>query len=88
MKTKTKNQKRKNKKYTPKSKQSEIPSLTVVGIKDLEDGTAELTFDINDAYIEIIKTDLKKEKVSKEEINAWILNMLEKCIKGAEEVVK
>lgn len=63
-------------------KESNFPEMKVISFKENEDGTATLKYEINDAYIDLIKNELNKTKITKKQINAWVLDMLEKAAKS------
>lgn len=59
---------------------SNIPVIQVISIKDQPDGSALMTYEINDASIEFVKKELGKEKVSKKDINNWLLGVIRKAV--------
>lgn len=59
----------------------ETPEIQVISVTDQPDGSALLTYDINDAMIEVIGKEIGKTRPTKAQINKWLLNVLEKASK-------
>lgn len=79
------NKKTKNKQQKPINiDDNPLPRLEVISIKDNPDGSADMTYEINEAFIALIKKELNKPRVTKKQISDWVLDMLERAVKKEE----
>ena len=62
-------------KYIPKEK----PNIHILSIEDDENGNPKFSYEVNDAFIEMIKKEKKLDNVDEKIITNYITDLLENC---------
>lgn len=65
-----------------KSNKKQLPLLNVLDVTENEDGSAEITFDASDDFIEMIKKEKNLDEVSQEFLSEYVNELLTKCAEG------
>ena len=65
-----------------KSNKKQLPLLNVLDVAENKDGSAEITFDASDDFIEMIKKEQNLEEVSQEALSEYVKELLAKCADG------
>ena len=60
----------------------EIPKIKVLNITELEDGSSDISFEVSDDFIEMVKLEKNLEEVSQEVLSEYVNELLTKCVDG------
>ena len=60
----------------------ETPIIKVLNIAELEDGASDITFEVSDDFIELVKREKNIEDVSQEVLSKYVNELLTKCADG------
>lgn len=60
----------------------ETPIIKVLNIAELKDGTSDITFEVSDDFIELVKRQKNIEDVSQEVLSEYVNELLTKCADG------
>lgn len=63
-------------------KNSKTPHIEVIDITQTEDGTPDMLFEVNDAFLDMIKTEKHVESVSQELLSSYVQELVTKCAKS------
>ena len=55
------------------------PHIKVLNVSDPDDGKSELTFEVNDAFIDMIKIENNLTEISTQELNDYVHVLVMKC---------
>jgi len=62
-------------KYTPTDK----PNIHILSIEDDEQGNPKFSYEVNSAFIEMIKKEKKLNNICENDISEYITELLDKC---------
>jgi hypothetical protein len=65
-----------------KSNKEKLPLINVLDVTENEDGSANVTFDASDDFIELVKKDKNLDEVSQEVLSEYVQELLTKCADG------
>lgn len=65
-------------KYIPNEK----PNIHILSIEDDENGNPKFSYEVNDAFIEMIKKEKKLNNIDENIITNYITELLENCSNG------
>lgn len=65
-----------------KSNKEQLPLINVLDVTENEDGSAEITFDASDDFIEMVKKEKNLDEVSQEVLSEYVQELLSKCADG------
>ena len=57
----------------------ETPSIQVLDVTENEDGTASISFEVSDEFLELVKKEKNLEEVSQEVLSEYVNELLTKC---------
>lgn len=60
----------------------EIPKIKVLDITEMEDGSSDISFEVSDDFIELVKKEKNIEEVSQEVLSEYVNELLTKCAVG------
>ena len=60
----------------------ETPKIKVLNITELEDGSSDISFEVSDDFIEMVKLERNLEEVSQEILSEYVNELLTKCAEG------
>jgi hypothetical protein len=63
-------------------KTKEIPTISVVDITENEDGSANISFEVSDDFIEMVKKEKELKDVSQDVLSDYVQTLLTKCAEG------
>ncbi len=63
---------------TPENK---TPHIKVLSVEQDDDGKSELTFEVNDEFIDMVKKEKNVTEISESELNQYVHDLVMKCAK-------
>jgi len=66
-------------KTQPETESKETPSIQVLDITENEDGTASISFEVSDEFLELVKKEKNLEEVPQEVLSEYVNELLTKC---------
>ena len=61
------------------SDNKEVPSIRVLDITENEDGSSDVSFEVSDDFLELVKRERNIKEVSQEELTEYVNELLGKC---------
>lgn len=58
-----------------------LPEIKVIEVKEREDGSADVTFEVSDDFKELVKKEYPKKRITKKLVGEFILKLLEQAEK-------
>ena len=62
-------------------KKSKEPHIEVIDITKTEEGVPDMLFEVNDAFLEMVKTEKNIDNVSQELLSSYVQELVTKCAK-------
>jgi len=62
-----------------KSNKEQLPLINILDVTENEDGSANVTFDASDDFIEMVKKEKNLDDVSQEVLSDYVQELLRKC---------
>ena len=66
----------------PQDNNKEVPTISVVDITENEDGSANISFEVSDDFIEMVKKEQELEDVPQDVLSEYVQSLLTKCAEG------
>jgi len=61
--------------------ENKTPHIKVLSVEQDDDGKSELTFEVNDEFIDMVKKEKKVTEISESELNQYVYDLVMKCAK-------
>ena len=61
--------------------QEKTPHIKVLSVGEQDDGQPEITFEVDDAFIDMIKQEKNLTEISIDELNEYVRELMVKCAK-------
>mgnify|MGYP003969565709 CR=1 FL=1 len=66
-------------------KNSKTPHIEVIDITQTEAGVPDMLFEVNDAFLDMIKTERNIDNVSQELLSSYVQELVTNCSKGEDD---
>jgi hypothetical protein len=63
-------------------KKSKTPHIEVIDITETSEGVPDMLFEVNDAFLNMIKTEKKIKKVSPQVLSQYVQELVTNCAKN------
>ncbi len=68
-------------KLNKKQNKNPIPSIQILGTKENDDGSLDIEIEYQKEWVDIVKKDLNKKKVTKKDVEKHFIDILTKAVK-------